>query len=75
MGFVDPISLHRLIDKAAPWLWESYGFENQMLIAVAAMSVVAVIPLLVLLYVAATVSLRDVAYESTLIPVKRSRTQ
>lgn len=73
MGLVDPIAIYDLIDHATPWMWETLSFENQMRIVLIGMVAIAVIPLLALLSVAARFSLRDVAYYSTLRPVKKSQ--
>lgn len=74
MGIVDPISVHDLIDNATPGVWESYSFGNQMLVVVTGMLLIAVIPLLALLFVAAQFSLRDVAYDSTLVAADKPPT-
>ena len=67
MGFVDPVSVHALVDRATPGMWNSYNLQNQILIVVIGMLLISVVPLLALLFVAAQFSLRDVAYYSVLI--------
>jgi hypothetical protein len=74
MAFVDPVSVHDLIDNATPWVWESFNFENQILIVHIAILSIAVIPLLALLFLAAQFSLRDVAYYSALIAADKPQT-
>lgn len=73
MGLVDPIAIYDFIDHVTPWMRETLSFENQMRIVLIGMVAIAVIPLLALLSVAARFSLRDVAYYSTLRPVKKSQ--
>jgi hypothetical protein len=68
----DPVSIHEIIDRATPWVWDSYNFQNQMLNVVIGMVLIVVIPLLTLLFIAAQFSLRDVAYYSILVPADKA---
>lgn len=74
MAFVDPFSIYRLIDNATPWVWESFNVANQLLVVHIGILSIAVIPLLAVLYVSATLSLRDIAYFSTLIAADKPQT-
>ncbi len=74
MAFVDPFSIYRLIDNATPWVWESFNVANQLLVVHIGILSIAVIPLLAVLYVSATLSLRDIAYFSTLIAANKPQT-
>jgi hypothetical protein len=74
MAFVDPFAIYRLIDNATPWVWESFNVANQMLVVHTGILSIAVIPLLAVLYVSATLSLRDIAYYSTLIAADKPQT-